>query len=269
MATSLKDSVPAQDFSVLTLHRACSLNTTAHPSIPPTPRPVSSLCYSLPSFQAVPPFPVSSPASCATCAFSQPLLFLPPIHPSVHVFFHLLPIVPHSHSRHCPWISFFPTVHPLSSVPYPFFHAAQHVPHAGRPREVQGATPRGRAGCVRWNLRNLGGKKPQGGNGRAVHLLSCMDLQVHTLYSHGQLWPVSEPKVPELNLSPTRPERLGCVGGQLPGSLGQGTGWAQIRGAVLQAFHRWSASQKSVQVILALFCCYFGTRSLYVAQASL
>lgn len=116
------------------------------------------LCYALPSFQAGPTIsPTSSPASCATCAFSsQPLVFLPPIHQSVHVFFHLLPIFPCSRSRHYPWVSFFPTVHPLSSVPYPSFHAAQRDSRTGSSRETQEATPRGRSGCVRWNLRNLG-----------------------------------------------------------------------------------------------------------------
>lgn len=141
-------------------------------------------------------------------------------------------------------------------------------------REIQEATPRGRSGHVRWNLRNLGrGLRlgvwcPQGGNSRASHLLSCMDLQGHTLHSQGQLWSVSEPKVPELNLSSTRPERPGCAGGQPPGSLGQGTGWAQVRGAVPTNFSQvvcfpepqlpdtpfiW----KPLQVIRALFPLLF------------
>lgn len=131
-------------------------------SFQPTSR-LLSLCYSLPSFQAVPPTPrilpciLSSPASCVTRAFSsQPLAFLPPVHQSVHVFFHLLPIFLCSHPQHYPWVSLFPTVHPLSSVPYPSFHAAQHNPRTGSTREIQEATPRGRSGCVRWNLRNLG-----------------------------------------------------------------------------------------------------------------
>lgn len=63
---------------------------------------------------------------------------------------------------------------------------------------------------------------PRLGSGAATHLLSRVDLDRNPTHSQWELRPVPQPKVPELDLTPTGPGGLGSTGGQSPGCLEEG-----------------------------------------------
>lgn len=113
----------------------------------------------------------------------------------------------------------------------------------------------------RWS----GNKSGRGHAGQAgAHLLSRVDPEGHALHRQGELGSVSQTKVPELDLSPLRPGRPGCTGGQPPGSLG---GETRGQRGPLQGFPERPPPRACVLLrAVGMFTLFFRERKLYLAS---